>query len=81
MTPTWMERSKTFVLPLVAKIQTSKCFFALSDNSSLQVDFREFMLALCVMRTGTAEENLKQIFRAFDVNSDGKVAILLIWKL
>ena len=58
-----------------------KMFFALSDNSSLQVDFREFMLALCVMRTGTAEENLKQIFRAFDVNSDGKVAILLIWKL
>ena len=50
-------------------------FFALSDNSSLQVDFREFMLALCVMRTGTAEENLKQIFRAFDVNSDGKVKI------
>ena len=45
------------------------------------MDFREFMLALCVMRTGTAEENLKQIFRAFDVNSDGKVAILLIWKL
>ena len=41
----------------------------------MQVDFREFMLALCVMRTGTAEENLKQIFRAFDVNSDGKVAI------
>ena len=53
-------------------------FFTLSDNSSFQVDFREFMLALCVMRTGTAEENLKQIFRAFDVNSDGKVAILLI---
>ena len=50
-------------------------FFILSDNSSFQVDFREFMLALCVMRTGTAEENLKQIFRAFDVNSDGKVAI------
>ena len=50
-------------------------FFTLSDNSSFQVDFREFMLALCVMRTGTAEENLKQIFRAFDVNSDGKVAI------
>ena len=40
---------------------------------SFQVDFREFMLALCVMRTGSAEENLKQIFRAFDVNSDGKV--------
>merc|ERR1712088_959258 len=42
-------------------------------NLDGEVDFREFMLALCVMRTGTAEENLKQIFRAFDVNSDGKV--------
>jgi len=42
-------------------------------NLDGEVDFREFMLALCVMRTGSAEENLKQIFRAFDVNSDGKV--------
>ena len=57
------------------EVVTSKCFLSPSDNSSFQVDFREFMLALCVMRTGTAEENLKQIFRAFDVNSDGKVAI------
>merc|ERR1712088_1019749 len=42
-------------------------------NLDGEVDFREFMLALCVMRTGSAEENLKQIFRAIDVNSDGKV--------
>merc|ERR1719175_511847 len=42
-------------------------------NLDGEVDFREFMLALCVMRTGSAEENLKQIFRAFDINSDGKV--------
>ena len=71
-----MERSKTFVLPLAScQNPNFKMFFALSDNSSFQVDFREFMLALCVMRTGTAEENLKQIFRAFDVNSDGKVKI------
>ena len=50
-----------------------KFFLSLSSILSFQVDFREFMLALCVMRTGSAEENLKQIFRAFDVNSDGKV--------
>jgi len=42
-------------------------------NLDGEVDFREFMLALCVMRTGSAEENLRQIFRAFDINSDGKV--------
>ena len=57
------------------KIKLKRFFFSLSLSSivSFQVDFREFMLALCVMRTGSAEENLKQIFRAFDVNSDGKV--------
>jgi len=42
-------------------------------NLDGEVDFREFMLALCVMRTGTPEENLKQIFRLFDINSDGRV--------
>jgi len=42
-------------------------------NLDGEVDFREFMLALCVMKTGSPEENLKQIFRLFDINSDGKV--------
>ena len=42
-------------------------------NLDGEVDFREFMLALCVMRTGSAEANLRQIFRLFDINSDGKV--------
>ena len=37
------------------------------------VDFREFMLVLCVMRSGSAEDNLRQIFRLFDINSDGRV--------
>ena len=54
------------------KIDLLKRLF-FSFNFNFQVDFREFMLALCVMRTGSAEENLKQIFRAFDINSDGKV--------
>lgn len=54
------------------KINLLKRLF-FSFNFNFQVDFREFMLALCVMRTGSAEENLKQIFRAFDINSDGKV--------
>jgi len=42
-------------------------------NLDGKVDFGEFMLALCVMMSGSAEDNLKQIFRLFDVNSDGKV--------
>jgi len=35
--------------------------------------FREFMVALNTMKTGTAVENLKLIYRLFDVNSDGCV--------
>jgi len=42
-------------------------------NLDGRVDFREFMLALCVMKSGSPEENLRQIFRLFDINSDGKV--------
>lgn len=42
-------------------------------NLDGEIDFREFMLALCVMGHGSAEDNLKQIFRLFDINSDGKV--------
>ena len=37
------------------------------------VDFREFMVVLCVMRNGSPEDNLRQIFRLFDINSDGRV--------
>ena len=37
------------------------------------VDFKEFVLADWTSRHGSAEENLRQIFRLFDVNSDGKV--------
>ena len=42
-------------------------------NMDGEVDFREFMLALCVMRSGSAEDNLRQIFRLFDINRDGRV--------
>lgn len=37
------------------------------------VDFKEFVLADWTSRHGSAEENLRQIFRLFDINSDGKV--------
>jgi Ca2+-binding EF-hand superfamily protein len=42
-------------------------------NQDDQVDFGEFMLALSIMGSGSAEENLKLIYRLFDINSDGKV--------
>ena len=37
------------------------------------VDFKEFVLADWTSRHGSAEENLRQIFQLFDINSDGKV--------
>merc|ERR1711879_891572 len=37
------------------------------------VDFKEFVLADWTSRHGSAEENLRQIFRLFDIHSDGKV--------
>ena len=45
----------------------------LDTNQDGAIDFRELMLALAVMRSGSPEENLRQIFRLFDVNSDGRV--------
>ena len=42
-------------------------------NLDGEIDFREFMLALSVMSKGSAEDNLRQIFRLFDVNGDGRL--------
>ena len=42
-------------------------------NQDDQIDFQEFMLALSIMGSGSAEENLKLIYRVFDVNGDGKM--------
>jgi Ca2+-binding EF-hand superfamily protein len=38
-----------------------------------KISFREFLIALNTMKTGSAEENLRLIYRLFDVNSDGCV--------
>eukprot|EP00092_Neocalanus_flemingeri_P031561 GFUD01034272.1.p1 GENE.GFUD01034272.1~~GFUD01034272.1.p1 ORF type:complete len:222 (+),score=69.50 GFUD01034272.1:170-835(+) len=37
------------------------------------IDFREFMMVLYVMSYGSPEDNLKQIFRVFDIDNDGKI--------
>ena len=39
------------------------------------IDFREFMIVLYIMSNGTPEENLKQIFRVFDINNDGFISL------
>jgi len=42
-------------------------------NMDGEIDFREFMVALHVMSSGSLEENLEQIFRVFDINNDGRI--------
>ena len=42
------------------------------------IDFREFMIVLYIMSNGTPEENLKQIFRVFDINNDGKITLKVV---
>ena len=37
------------------------------------IDFREFMVLLYIMSSGSPEENLGQIFRIFDKNNDGSI--------
>ena len=39
------------------------------------IDFREFMIVLYIMSNGSPEENLKQIFRVFDINNDGTISL------
>ena len=39
------------------------------------IDFKEFMIVLYIMSNGTPEENLRQIFRVFDINNDGKISV------
>lgn len=43
-------------------------------NKDGKVDFREFMIVLTIMSSGTIQENLEQIFRIFDVNNDGTIS-------
>ena len=52
-----------------------KHIFRMYDaNGDGFIDFREFMLVLYVLSSGTPEANLKQIFRIFDINNDGSIS-------
>merc|ERR1712242_79262 len=42
---------------------------------------KEFMMVLYIMSNGTPEENLKQIFRVFDINNDGKITLKELQKI
>ncbi len=44
------------------------------SNGDGHIDFREFMFVLYIMSNGSPEENLKQIFRIFDINGDGAIS-------
>ena len=37
------------------------------------IDFKEFMMVLYIISSGTPEENLGQIFRIFDKDNDGSI--------
>ena len=56
-----------------AKLE-SHIFRMYDKNGDGHIDFREFMIVLYVMSNGTPEENLKQIFRIFDINNDGTLS-------
>jgi len=56
-----------------AKLE-SHIFRMYDKNGDGHIDFREFMVVLYVMSNGSPEENLKQIFRIFDINNDNTVS-------
>ena len=52
-------------------LATAIVFFNYQDG---HIDFYEFMTVLHVMSRGSSEDNLRQIFRVFDINRDGKIS-------
>lgn len=53
-----------------------KHIFRMYDtNGDGYIDFREFMIVLYVMSSGSPEANLRQIFKVFDINNDGTISL------
>merc|ERR1719499_1659069 len=50
-------------------------------NKDGHIDFREFMIVLYIMSNGSPEENMKQIFRVFDINNDGTITLKELQKI
>lgn len=58
------------------KENIEKHIFRMYDsNQDGIIDFREFMLVVYIMSSGSPEENLKQIFKLLDINNDGTISI------
>ena len=57
----------------VSKVE-SHIFRMYDFNSDGKIDFREFMILLTIMGSGSVEENLQQIFRIFDVDNSGTIS-------
>lgn len=45
------------------------------DNKDGIIDFQELMLIVYIMSRGSPEQNLRQIFKLLDVDSDGRVSV------
>ena len=52
-------------------IVTLSIDFSFKDG---HIDFLEFMTVMHVMSRGSSEENLRQIFRVFDIDRDGSIS-------
>lgn len=51
-----------------------KLFQAFDKDESGQIDFSEYMIALSMLKKGTAEEKLKFFFAQFDANKDKEIS-------
>ena len=49
-------------------------FLIWNVSNPVSYSFREFMIVLYVLSNGSPEENLKQIYRVFDINNDGSIS-------
>lgn len=48
-------------------------FHALDINKTQTIDFRHFVCAMSLMKTGTLEDKLKFAFMAYDTNHNGSI--------
>ena len=62
----------TVEMAVLCILRPMNLFFLFQDG---HIDFREFMIVLYIMSNGTPQDNLKQIFKVFDINNDGFISL------